>query len=761
MHVSLLIMSAMLRAVYVALVCIALQGLTNNPAGAEAPLGECGGESILHLLTLWPSPENTSQATTAWNRGRNYLPAARLAAQEVNSREDILPGHELELIEVSTDVCEENLPANSLVNVVRYLAPALDSPYNPVGVVGIVCPAVASFVLPIVNNPGFSLVQVSAGPSSPFFIENKSKFSYLFRVLSSSAVYNNALIALMNEFQWKKISIIGDISNSHYVSTVDDFIAQSSRAGIEIIVQGAIFSSIVSQALEQFQENGLRIVYASAMQQEAIDLLCEAYHRDLLWPAYVWIFHDLTIEDFLPTNDCSHEMVVEALEGVFLMHYSVETPRPSTRLVSGQNYSRFHEELSVGLDPAGMFYARALYDSVWAMALALDMSLGAEEKNGCGLGRNVNASSINSKLQNLSFVGALGLINFNDNQEAETKVDIFQVRGGQLVQIGQYDQSTSNVTLQNISLSMVLGDDFPRRYKQVPVPLLVITIIIAILFILVTTIILILFFHYRNSAEIRATSFFLSLVMFAGCYMMFMATILLASRGFATQNSIAGVVVCNCEKWLGQIGLQMIFTALFVRLLRVYRIFFIYRKMGKLWSDKVLVTVAMLFVFGYIILLSVRTAVDPWHLGSRETLSHSAPPHYEVIQLCFSNYALVWAVFLNSYTLVLIVLVLTLAIKTRKIMMNDFKDTKKVNLYLTATAMVLGVCVPIGIILNRTQFQFATHVFFAMVVLLPAAFCQIFLFVPKVWSGMFGGNVKEKRRPSSLMGSLNQCCCAC
>ena len=63
------------------------------------------------------------------------------------------------------------------------------------------------------------------------------------------------------------------------------------------------------------------------------------------WPDFVWLFHDLSIEDLiLSTEKCGNDTMQTAVEGVFLMRYRLQ-PNPNTFLVSGPTYSEYLMEL--------------------------------------------------------------------------------------------------------------------------------------------------------------------------------------------------------------------------------------------------------------------------------------------------------------------------------------------------------------------------------------------------------------------------------
>ena len=178
----------------------------------------------LHLLALVPMTETTG---LPYQRGEDLILVAQLAVDEINLRDDILPGYELELVPANAESCNQSLVTEALVNFVRHVPGGV---LNIVGVVGLVCSAVTQAVSPLAARPEIDLLQISAGATSPVFT-NKEEYPRLYRMISSSAVYNDAVLALMDTFQWRRISVVRDTILIQHLTTADDFLSKvGSRA---------------------------------------------------------------------------------------------------------------------------------------------------------------------------------------------------------------------------------------------------------------------------------------------------------------------------------------------------------------------------------------------------------------------------------------------------------------------------------------------------------------------------------------------------
>ena len=434
-----------------------------------------------------------------------------------------------------------------------------------------------------------------------------------------------------------------------------------------------------------------------------------------------------------------------ALEGSFLLQYRLHA-QPDDTLVSGWTYEEYQKNYQMrlaGLDTSmklqNNIWANVLHDEVWAIALALNNSLGTLKSlnlsvTDYGLGQSIITDTIASNLKNISFQGAAGYIKFDSNQEAGSSVNIFQVQRGQPVLVGVYNPNEDNLTINDSILSTLLADQFEVVYDLLPQWLMITIFCICGLAYIMTTIILVLFLHWRNEPEIKATSSYLSLVMFAGWYLLYTATVTRTiHRSFVIKVN-AFTALCNIDVWFGLIGLNLIFGTLFMRLLRVYHVFRVFRKTSRLWSDRFLFLGVMLICSGEVFILLLWTAIDILHLETSKTYIQSAqPPYYSVATSCSSTNFGLWLVLTFFYTGLIVLFVMFLAVQTRHIERQNFKDTKKVNAFIYTLVGVLTMVIPTWYVLDYTQLSsligghIAVTIGFSSIGLL----CQFFLFAPK------------------------------
>ena len=714
--------------------------LAGNGTEAEIP--------TLRLLALMPLAETTELSNQS--SYQVLRTAAQLAVDNINMRNDILPGYNLELIPANAETCNQSLVTEALGNFVRHVT---DRDWNIVGVVGLLCSTVTQAVSPLAGRPEIDLLQISAGATSPVFT-SKKEYPRLYRMIPSSEVYNDAVLALMTEFKWRNISAVRDTTLIQHTTAADDFVKKIvEKDEFKLVFLGDVTPTFSTSPIQSLVQKAARVIYASVTASEARGLLCESYWSGRRWPEFVWLFHDLSYEELMDsTENCSSDTMLSAIEGVFFLQYRLQ-PNSSTTLVSGQTYSEYHRKLQEYM--AGVKEnrdANALHDSIWAFALALNNSMSEEmESYGSELDKSNVTTLVERNLRTVNFSGALGDIAFNDKREIVTIVDIFHMNNGSLIHAGHYNPLSGRVTVQ-LPPERIPSDDFEVKKGLISIAFPIVTFIIAAVLILFTTIILVLFIYYWNKPSIKASSPFLSLLILAGCYMLYIVC-LLSGAGELTPEHFGSF--CLAQVWFGAISVQLVYSALFMRLLRIYRLFFnIFEKPGKIWSNQAMFVLTFIPVSVTALLLTLWSAVDPIFTGTTAPAFNptSDPPRYRVEIFCDvqSGRLIVWlSVILYVVNGVTILAVAVLATLTRKIHLDCFKDTKQVNAFVFSTAMCLCIWLPYVIVFGQAQLILipeAAYTFSVLPYILIPFLCKMFLFVPKILSARHQKTILSRRR---------------
>ena len=678
----------------------------------------------LHLLTLLPPGDVAN----------SLLPAAQLAEDKINAKDDLLPGYRLKLIAADTELCNETLITESYISFVKYVAS--DGPFNVVGIAGMICATVTQAISPLAGSPDVDLLQISAGELPPSFT-NDQAYPRLYRVVSSSAVQNDALLALMDAFEWRNISIISDSTLIDHTETALDFIKKvNQNSSLHLNSQKVVTPGTVGDI---DYTSAMKIIYISTTAEEAHELLCTAYQQGRRWPTYVWILRNLRVEH-LTTSPCKNDSVeiMDVLENVLFITFKLKANYSVN--FCGETHEECRQEYPhlLGNNTA----ANAVHDSVWAYALALNNSLDeltSQDLKNYGLGKSNVTTIIENNLKTVNFMGALGNISFTDKREAETTVEILQVRDGEAVEVGYYDPLSHNFTLKS-SPEPTPNGTFEEVRRKLHEAAPIVTLTAAGILLVSNTVFLFLYRHHWNKPTIKATSPKIGFLILIGCYILIGGAVVLGLREYIDNFG----AMCQAEFWFQALGFQLIYGTLFIRLLRVYRIFgHTFTLPGKLWFDGPLFLMVLLTVFGIVLLHLLWTIVDP--LKTQKLEVDFNPPYNVVgkVLLCDTsdqNTFFVWFGIHVGYIWLTIILVVIFSALTRKVKIENFKDTIEVNMFVYISFFTLSLCFLFATTFARihevTGNLIHLHISFTfevLVYIVTPLICQLILFAPKLW----------------------------
>ena len=139
--------------------------------------------------------------------------------------------------------------------------------------------------------------------------------------------------------------------------------------------------------------------------------------------------------------------------------------------------------------------------------------------------------------------------------------------------------------------------------------------------------------------------------------------------------------ICGLFPWISGLGISiaLIIATVLVKLARVYHIFnrVTAKPMGKQNSDFVLAGYVLLILLPMIIILTT------WMIADRFKITYQPSSQVGFTQKqCLSDHLTIWLPLLVVYVILLFLVLATVAIKSRKIRQINFKDTKKVNMFV-------------------------------------------------------------------------------
>ena len=708
----------------------------------------------LHLLNILDFPDSREEADMI-DSAYLLIPAAQLAVDQINNASHILPGYKLTLVNVEAEACSDRVVAKGIANTYAKLFTPGNS-LNVVGFTGLFCSTVTDTITLIYGVPNMTYLQF-AGSITPLH-RDSIKFPWLVHFRSSTATFNDAMVEVMKKFNWATVSVVFQFGDFFFETIADDLV-RNARDTDEFNVTAKI--PIFDNTESIFVQLNSRIVYITASDEATVELMCKAYRSKALYPRFVYIFPAITVPALLSLaniSDCSRKELEEAMEGVLTMAFRLSN-EGDHKLISNMTYQEYrHQYLQYLMEmelatnttlSKDNIFSNVMYDQIWAFALTLGNSLVNLQAANISLEKlqlqqtNQFASILRSKLENLSFEGASASLHLNEDGDETSLVEIFQQINSTIKLVGVYnpDDGGKLDLLRELSLP---PDTFETKTIHLPSWVSAFFNIYVIFWIFVTTFVVIFLCSLKRRPEVKASSPFLSLAMIIGCYLAFTSILFRnITAGYLIANLHIFALFCNTELWFGIIGLTLIFSALLMRLLRVSRIFKAYAKLSKFWKDKYMILSILAICFGEILLLTLWSAVDTIHIETTITYQPHAIPHFfERSSVCSDNALGFWLVLALSYNFVLMLVVAIVAVRTRKIRLSNFKNTKQVNILITVTFMSLGFLVPVS--LFPTIDGTFVHFIVCFAYSCPGVYCHIFIFLPQIFNTVVNMKAEKK-----------------
>ena len=677
----------------------------------------------LHIIVV--SPSKAHDGVPLWMQGEdNLLQTVDNAVSDINNSPDLLIDYEIESILIDVPRSDPN---KGVVEFVRVLSEGYNKSNNIVGVVGLFDNILANTILPVVDHEGIELIQLI--DSTALHLDNDKQYRHLYTVLPTLELETRASLSLLLALNWTKIGLIYNSSfhDRLYTRAVEGFLVHSKKIDRPISVR--LIDIQQNKTIDKTSSDE-RIFLTLLPPQSLAVFLCTVYQEGLLWPEYAWItFGDEELNDIIATYTCaSKHTLIEAIENIVIVNSSRTT-------------SQFDPDCNETIDQ-GIPHTSSLYDSILALSLGLNTSADALHELNLSLaeygpGKPMITNIIQQQLANLSFCGRNGRVRIGAYPSGENNsLQIVQIQSANYEEVGIYDTQSQELNL-NVSRLGKVPTAFPiyNVYDIFPQPLTVTLSVTTVICFLFTTVVLILFIRYKNEPEVKATSVWLSLCMFVGCYFLLMGALVhFIDSGVVTTSETWKLANCNVGIFSTSVGIDLVLATLLFKVLRVWRIFSVGTKTGKAWTDRGMLLVIGLIISVKVFLLIIWLAADTYTLTDVVVSTHETSFGFsnKIVQQCESRMQAVWLVIIYGYSGLLALALIAVSIKTRKIKRGNFKDTKKIS---TLIAILIYVTIVIGAlwgVLRVSGNSTASKVTLGLAYCVVPLLCEMFLFFPKL-----------------------------
>ena len=707
----------------------------------------------LYFLLLLPIPNGREDV--GWDLGPSVLAGARAAQNEVNEKTGFLDGYQLELIESHHEACGIRRTSQGVVNF-------LDNAVNPgsghsqpvVAVGGLMCSDSTNAVSSLAGRPEVAILQLS-GANSLIFDRPNATHPYLWRFLASASILKDVVISLMDEYEWTNVFLVYDGGNGYFTGIANEFKnAISARKTKQIVAEDIVLFKediYYEQLVKDIKASRTKVIVAFVSQYQIAKLACIAKREGLTYPNYQWVFTNDSTSLSLTDVDCPERDSVMGIQHALFVNFRI-FQEPSIRLFSGVTYKEYTKKYKAELEKIESennvkyvydpFYGGILYDQVWALSIALNSTIPFLKQQNISIedyafGQPFVTDILHEGMSNVSFIGASTNVSFIDKQVVFNKIDIYHVNETGIDFIATHDGTT--LTLQVDLTGEAVNDYWDPLPSILPPSVTALLLTADALVVIFITVVLILFAVLHNKPEVKATSPLLSCLLFIGCYMLCISAFCsIANIGFILEE-VLFTTFCNLLYILLINGFLLIFITLLIRLLRVHRIFnnkHLSTMHERLWSTWFLSIVVFALCAIPNIALVVRLSVNPLKYNSTVVLSLDARGMLTANNMitCIGENNKIWNGLFLALAAVLTAGILFLSFRTRKVPYKNFKDTKKVNLFLALLIVVSSLSVTLGFILQSTDVYFAAmeiSMIVGLMLLLPVL-CQLLLFIPKI-----------------------------
>uniref|UniRef100_A0A672LMN2 Gamma-aminobutyric acid type B receptor subunit 1-like n=1 Tax=Sinocyclocheilus grahami TaxID=75366 RepID=A0A672LMN2_SINGR len=705
-----------------------------------------------------------------WPGGQACLPAAQMALDLVNKRTDILPDYELELIYYDS-MCDPG-EATKLLYDLLYT-----EPIKIVLMPG--CSSVSTLVAEAARM--WNLIVLSYGSSSPA-LSNRQRFPTFFRTHPSATLHNPTRVQLFQKWKWTKIATIQQTTEV-FTSTLDDLEQRVKEAGIEISVRQS-FLTDPAVAVKNLKRQDARIIVGLFYETEARKVFCEVYKEKLYGKKYVWFLIGWYADNWFkikdPSINCTVEQMTEAVEGhvtTEIVMLNPETVRGASNLTSQEFLAQLMSKLG-GKNPeetGGFQEAPLAYDAVWALALALNKTVGPLKAKGRRLEDfNYNNKDITAEiyraLNTSSFEGVSGHVVFDAQGSRMAWTLIEQLQGGSYKKIGYFDMTKANLSWYGNDRWIGSGPPADQtvviqKFRYLSQKLFVSVSVFAGLGILMGIVCLTFNIYNSNVRYIQNSQPYLNNMTAVGCMMALAAVFPLGIDGLHVRNS-QFPVVCQFRLWLLGLGFSLAYGSMFTKIWWVHTVFTKKdekkdkRKHLEPW--KLYATVGALLVID-ILSLMIWQIVDPLHI-TVEKFTKEAPKGdldqliEPLLQHCSSEKMNTWLGVVYGYKGLLLLLGIFLAYETKSVSTEKINDHRAVGMAIYNVSVLCMITAPVTMILSSKQdasFAFASlAIIFSVYITLVVLFVPKFLIPPHVFSRQKEERVSELRNQLSERQAL-------
>lgn len=203
--------------------------------------------------------------------------------------------------------------------------------------------------------------------------------------------------------------------------------------------------------LETLTKSEVQIGIIMSTLALAQKLMCIAYHEGMTHPGYQWVIAEYSFNEFTEHNttlyykgrlyECFWGIQSIMLDHVVFVHFQLSEIGVSLQLVSGYTYTDITRQYETKIAfykfnvcsfsaVPNFFHAATTYDAVWALVLAMNMTVSERSSD-------IKINILNKEFPNVNFRGASGHITFDESTGfVQRVIEINQIHDGIAIPAG-------------------------------------------------------------------------------------------------------------------------------------------------------------------------------------------------------------------------------------------------------------------------------------------------------------------------------------
>ncbi|CAH1783217.1 unnamed protein product [Owenia fusiformis] len=537
-------------------------------------------QTELTIAGLFTEVSNTSSTFR-----QAIVHAAAIAIDDVNNKGDLLPGYTLKLQYKST----QGFVGPALNSLFEYLyAPDLKTGNASIMVLGPFYSNPSLATADVTSSAAWGVVQVSMGATSPR-LSNNRRYPLFFRTCGTDSAFNPLRLKLLNDFNWRKVAMISQLTEP--LITVGNQMNDLMSSNGTRVLTTETFDKDMTNVMNEIQASNARILLSNLFSFAQTRAYCEAYHRGMYGPKFLWISvgpEFKTVDENLGQTNCTKEQIFRSSNGSLLLFYlNKEVNVDNTD--SGRTLDSFHTELIKRMNGADYrdkfrdYYVKETYDAAWSIGKALhasQQSILPKKLEEFKYKDPSMSSKFAEAFKNLHFKGLSGPVSFENNGDRIGRLQIDQLVDGVRKPVGIYDEKTKAINWLvtqkelwepkggrqpldgDLSRVEIVGIDKALRY---------VFAFFAAMNIILATILVVFEWTYRGSRVDRYTMPVMNGLLAFGAVILNIAVIVQGFDMTLLKNRHNYLQTCQLGLWFTAMGFTMFYASMVVTMYVTYK----------------------------------------------------------------------------------------------------------------------------------------------------------------------------------------------